>query len=116
MERLALACGGFAVNSFDDLTEDALGYADAAYEHVLGEDKFTFVEGCRKANSCTILIKGTPMPRCILVNVSKCGSRFCILYICDSGPNEHTIRQIKDAVNDGLRAVTNVVEDQFLVR
>jgi len=76
MERLALACGGFAVNSFDDLTEDALGYADAAYEHVLGEDKFTFVEGCRKANSCTILIKGTPMPRCILVRSTNVAQEF----------------------------------------
>merc|ERR1711915_626738 len=46
MERLALACGGVAMNSVDDLTEDCLGQAGLVYEHVLGENKFTFVEKC----------------------------------------------------------------------
>lgn len=35
MERLALACGGTAMNSFDDLQEEHLGYAGLVYEHVL---------------------------------------------------------------------------------
>lgn len=35
MERLALACGGMAMNSFDDMTEDCLGFAGSVYEHVL---------------------------------------------------------------------------------
>lgn len=35
MERLALACGGMAVNSVDDLDESSLGYAGLVYEHVL---------------------------------------------------------------------------------
>lgn len=35
MERLVLACGGIAVNSFDDLDEESLGYAGHVYEHVL---------------------------------------------------------------------------------
>ena len=35
MERLSLACGGMAMNSVDDLTEDCLGYAGLVYEHVL---------------------------------------------------------------------------------
>lgn len=35
MERLALACGGMAMNSFDDLSPECLGYAGAVYEHVL---------------------------------------------------------------------------------
>lgn len=58
MERLTLACGGVAVNSVDDLTPDVLGHADSVYEHVLGEDKYTFVEGVKNPFSCTILIKG----------------------------------------------------------
>lgn len=33
--RLTLACGGIAVNSVDDLKEDALGFAGSVYEHVL---------------------------------------------------------------------------------
>jgi T-complex protein 1 subunit zeta len=88
MERLTNACGGFAVNAVEDLTPDCLGYADDVYEHVLGEDKYTFIEGCKNPKSVTILIKA---------------------------PNKHTMLQIKDAIKDGLRAVTNAIEDKFLV-
>lgn len=35
MERLALACGGSAMNSVDDLVEENLGFAGVVYEHVL---------------------------------------------------------------------------------
>lgn len=58
MERLTLACGGSAVNSFDDMTPDVLGWAESVYEQQLGEDAFTFVEGTRHPLSCTILLKG----------------------------------------------------------
>jgi len=58
MERLTLACGGNAVNSVEDLTEKDLGYAEEVHEHTLGEEKYTFVEGCKNPLSCTILIKG----------------------------------------------------------
>ncbi|XWS75448.1 hypothetical protein CRYUN_Cryun01aG0088700 [Craigia yunnanensis] len=88
MERLVLACGGEAVNSVDDLTPYCLGWAGLVYEHVLGEDKYTFVENVKNPHSCTILIKG---------------------------PNDHTIAQIKDAVCDGLRAVKNTIEDEAVV-
>lgn len=88
MERLSLACGGVAVNAVEDLTPDVLGHADDVYEHVLGEDKYTFVEGCKNPKSVTILIKA---------------------------PNKHTMSQIKDAIKDGLRAVTNALEDKFIV-
>jgi T-complex protein 1 subunit zeta len=88
MERLPLACGGMAMNSVDDLTEDCLGYAGLVYEHVLGEEKFTFVEHCKNPQSVTILMKG---------------------------PNKHTLTQIKDAIHDGLRAVKNAIEDGAVV-
>merc|ERR1719373_1420984 len=88
MERLALACGGVAVNSFDDLDASVLGYAGSVYEHVLGEDKFTFVEECKNPLSVTILLKA---------------------------PNKHSLIQMKDAVRDGLRAVKNSLEDGCVV-
>lgn len=88
MERMALACGGVAMNSFDDLKEDHLGYAGVVYEHVLGETKYTFVEDCKIPQSVTILMKG---------------------------PNKHTLCQIKDAVRDGLRSINNALEDKCLV-
>ena len=88
MERLALSCGGYAVNSAEDLTPDCLGYAGKVYEQTLGEEKYTFIEDVQAAASCTILLKG---------------------------PNEHTIAQLKDAVRDGMRAVVNTIEDAAVV-
>jgi T-complex protein 1 subunit zeta len=32
-----------------------------------------------------------------------------------TGPNQHSIIQMNDAVRDGLRAVKNAIEDEFLV-
>jgi len=84
MERLPLAFGGYAVNSFEDLTEDCLGKAGIVYEHVLGDNKYTFIEDTVEPKSVTILVKG---------------------------PNKHTITMIKNAVRDGLRAVKNAIED-----
>eukprot|EP01060_Flectonema_neradi_P031536 TRINITY_DN480_c7_g1_i1.p1 TRINITY_DN480_c7_g1~~TRINITY_DN480_c7_g1_i1.p1 ORF type:complete len:546 (+),score=158.16 TRINITY_DN480_c7_g1_i1:58-1695(+) len=88
MERIALCCGGEALNHFDDLNESSLGYAGLVYEHVLGDEKYTFIENPRTPTSCTILLKG---------------------------PNDHTIAQIKEAVRDGLRAVRNAIEDGCLI-
>merc|ERR1712079_572599 len=64
-------------------TEDCLGQAGLVYEHILGENKFTYVEKCANPQSVTILMKG---------------------------PNKHTLMQIKDAVRDGLRAVKNALK------
>ncbi|KAJ1664114.1 T-complex protein 1 subunit zeta [Coemansia sp. RSA 1813] len=88
MERLQLCCNGTAQNSVDELTPSVLGRAGLVYEHVLGEDKYTFVEDCEAPKSVTILIKG---------------------------PNGHVLQQIQDAVRDGLRAVKNAIEDKALV-
>ncbi|GFH25355.1 chaperonin complex component [Haematococcus lacustris] len=88
MERLQAACGGFAINSVEELSPEVLGQAGLVYEHVLGEDKFTFVENVAHPTSVTILIKG---------------------------PSDHVIAQIKDAVRDGLRAVKNSLEDGAVV-
>lgn len=88
MERLALACGGVAMNSFDDLKEEHLGWAGLVYEHVLGETKYTFVEDCKQPNSVTILLKG---------------------------PNSYTLAQLKDAVRDGLRAIKNAIDDRAVI-
>jgi len=88
MERLVLACGGNSVNEVTDLKVDDLGYADMVYEEELGEDKYTFIEGCKNPKSCSVLIKG---------------------------PNEHTVAMVKDAVRDGLRSVYNTYNDQCVI-
>lgn len=88
MERLALATGGNPVLSLEDLEEANLGYAGRVSEETYGEDKYTFVEDCPNAQSCTLLLQG---------------------------PNDLTTNQIKDAVKDGLRAVKNTVEDKGVI-
>merc|ERR1719343_475027 len=88
MERLPLVVGGTAVNSVDDIDLDDLGYADVVYEQTLEDDKFTFIEGVKYPNSCTILIQGS---------------------------TDHSIAQMKDALRDGLRAVQNTCEDEAVV-
>ena len=55
---MTLACGGEPLNSLDALSPEVLGWAGHVYEHVLGEEKYTFVEDLKNPQSCTILIKG----------------------------------------------------------
>jgi T-complex protein 1 subunit zeta len=88
MERLALATGGKEILSLEDLDASYLGTAGQVSEESYGEDKYTFVEDCPNAHSCTLLLQG---------------------------PNALTTDQIKDAMKDGLRAVKNVVEDKAIV-
>ena len=57
-ERIPLACGGRQLNSIEDMTEADLGFAKSVTEQVLGDDKYTFIEGVENPFSCTILIKG----------------------------------------------------------
>ncbi|KAJ3074179.1 T-complex protein 1 subunit zeta [Podochytrium sp. JEL0797] len=88
MERLQLCCGGVGQNSVDDLNPSVLGHAGLVYEHVLGEEKFTFMENVENPASVTLLL---------------------------TGPNAHTIMQVNDAVRDGLRAVKNAIEDECVI-
>lgn len=53
-----------------------------------GENKYTFVEECKKPNAVTILLKG---------------------------PNKYTLVQLKDAVRDGLRAINNAINDKAII-
>ncbi len=58
MEKLAKATGGKIVTNLDDLTAADLGYAQTVEERKIGEDKMTFIEGCKHPKSVTILIRG----------------------------------------------------------
>ena len=87
MERLVLSCGGVYISSPEELSPEILGHAGKVYEHVLGEEKYTFVEEVANPQSCTILLKG---------------------------PNDHTLAQLKDAVGTAA-AVKNALVDEALV-
>lgn len=88
MERISKACGGRETNAVEALSKSNLGFAGHVWEMALGEDRFTFVEDLKEPKSVTILVKG---------------------------PNSHTIKQIQDAIRDGLRAVNNAIEDGAVV-
>lgn len=47
-----------SVSQVEELCPECLGYAEEVYEHVLGEEKYTFIEGVKDPHSVTVLIKG----------------------------------------------------------
>jgi thermosome len=58
MEKLAKATGGKIVTNLDALTAGDLGYAALVEERKIGDDKMTFIEGCKHPKAVTILIRG----------------------------------------------------------
>ncbi len=58
MEKLAKSTGGKLVTNLDDTTKKDLGYAQLVEERKIGDDKMTFVEGCKNPRAVTILIRG----------------------------------------------------------
>jgi thermosome len=58
MEKLAKATGGKVVTNLNDLTKKDLGKAALVEERKIGDDKMTFVEGCKNPLSVAILIRG----------------------------------------------------------
>ncbi len=58
MEKLSKATGGKIVTNLEDMTETDLGYAELVEERKIGDDKMTFIEGCKNPRSVAILIRG----------------------------------------------------------
>lgn len=88
LERIVLCCGGNACNNVYDLTEEDLGYAGLVYEICINDEKYTFIEEVVNPKSCTLYIQA---------------------------PNDYTIKQIKDAIRDGLRSIKNAIEDECVI-
>jgi thermosome len=58
MEKLAKATGGKIVTKLDDIKAADLGFAALVEERRIGDDKMTFIEGCKHPRAVTILIRG----------------------------------------------------------
>jgi chaperonin GroEL (HSP60 family) len=58
MEKLARATGGKIVSSINSLSAADLGHAALVEERKTGDDKMTYVEGCKNPKSVTLLIRG----------------------------------------------------------
>jgi thermosome len=58
MDKLAKATGGKVITNLDDLNREHLGHAELVEERKIGDDKMTFIEGCKNPRSVAILIRG----------------------------------------------------------
>jgi thermosome len=59
MEKLAKATGGKIVTKLDDIASADLGFAALVEERRIGDDKMTFIEGCKHPRAVTLLIRGS---------------------------------------------------------
>ncbi len=58
VEKLAKATGARIITNLEDASPSDLGFAGLVEERKIGDDKMTFVEGCKNPRSVTILIRG----------------------------------------------------------
>ncbi len=88
MEKLAKATGGKIITNLDAINSEDLGYASLVEERKIGEDKMTFVEGCKHPRAVTILIRGG---------------------------TERIVDEAERSVHDALCVVRDVVEEPKIV-
>ncbi len=58
IEKLARATGAKIISNIDALTSEDLGFAALVEERRTGDDKMTYIEGCKNPKSVTLLIRG----------------------------------------------------------
>ncbi|HVO37017.1 MAG TPA: thermosome subunit beta [Candidatus Acidoferrum sp.] len=88
MEKLAKATGGKVITNLDAITADDLGHANLVEERKIGNDKMTFVEGCKHPRAVTILIRGA---------------------------TERIVDEAERSIHDALCVVRDVVEEPKVV-
>jgi thermosome len=84
LEKLERATGGRIVSNLDDLDKSDLGQAELVEERKIGEDLMTFVTGCKKPTSVSVLIRGG---------------------------TEHVVDEVERTLHDALGVTSTVVED-----
>lgn len=88
LEKLGKATNGKIITSFDDISEEDLGYAGNVTEKKVAGEAMIFVENCRNPKSVTLFIRG--------------GS-------------EHVVNEVERAIKDAVGSVTSAVEVGFYV-
>jgi len=84
MEKLSKATGAKVVANLDGLTNKDLGHAGNVEEKKIGDDKMTFVTGCKNPKAVSILIRGT---------------------------TEHVVDELERGLHDALSVVKVAIED-----
>ncbi len=88
MEKLSRASGGAMVTNIDEISESDLGHAGLAEEKKIGGDSMLFITGCKNPKAVSIIIRGG---------------------------TEHVVDSLERALEDALRVVGVVIEDEKLV-
>jgi thermosome len=84
MEKLAKSTGATIVANLDDLTTKDLGAAGNVEEKKIGDDKMTFITGCKNPKAVSILIRGS---------------------------TEHVVDELERGLHDALFVVKVALED-----
>jgi len=84
MEKLSKATGADIVTDLDDLKKSSLGTAGEVDLRTIGDDKMTFVSGCKKATAVSILLRGG---------------------------TEHIVDEMDRSLHDSLSVVAVTIED-----
>ncbi|CAI4231315.1 unnamed protein product [Auanema sp. JU1783] len=58
LERVMAACGGSILTTVSQIDGSVLGDCKNFYEKQVGSERYNFFEGCAKAKSCTLLLRG----------------------------------------------------------
>ncbi|MCW4017799.1 MAG: thermosome subunit beta [Candidatus Bathyarchaeota archaeon] len=58
IKKLSMATSGKPVTNLEGLTKSDLGFAELVEERKIGDDRITFIEGCKNPRSVAILIRG----------------------------------------------------------
>jgi thermosome len=85
MEKLAKATGAEIIAILDDLTAADIGHAGNVEEKKIGDDKMTFVTGCKNPKAVSLLIRGG---------------------------TEHVVDELERGVHDALSVVKSALEDR----
>jgi thermosome len=88
MENLAKATGAEIIGILDDFTSSDLGYAGSVEEMKIGDDKMTFITGCKNPKAVSLLIRGG---------------------------TEHVVDELERGVHDALSVVKVALEDGKII-
>jgi thermosome len=84
MEKLSKSTGATVVANLDDITSKDLGAAGNVEERKIGDDKMTFITGCKNPKAVSILIRGS---------------------------TEHVVDELERGLHDALFVVKVALED-----
>lgn len=88
MDKLAKATGAIPVTNLDNLSSKDLGFAELVEERKIGNDKMTFIEGCKNPRSVAIVIRGG---------------------------TERIVDEAERSIHDALSSVRDVVEEMKIL-